>query len=73
MLTYKETKDKGLTLIGKAITGVGRSDDHETNKTLLYAILESTQELLRLEDLMIATENGDLDGQKKAMERKWIL
>lgn len=72
-MTYKDTKDKGLTLIGKAITGVGRSDDHELNKTLLYAILESTQELLRLEDLMIATDNCDFEGQKKATEKKWIL
>ena len=72
MVTYETTKAKGLNNIEKCINVLKFSEDHAANKLMLQMILESTQEMLRLEDLQICTKQNDVRGMLEAMRKEWI-
>ena len=72
MLTYEGTKEKGLKNIREAVDLVMYSNNHEVNKKLLVSILESTQEMLRLEDLQSCMKKGDIFGMHEVMKKEWI-
>lgn len=57
---YHEAKNRGITNIQKATLGLILSDDHEDNKTLLRALIETCKLMLQAEDIQIAYETGDI-------------
>lgn len=71
MLTYEKTKSRGLNNINKAVDLLKYSNNHEVNKQALLAILETTKEMLRLEDLESCIERNDFSGMHEAMRKEW--
>ena len=71
MSIYHETKNRGIMNIQKAMTGLIMSDDHEDNKTLLHAIIETCKLMLWTEDIQIAYETGDIEYLLRQQDNKY--
>lgn len=65
MTFYKRTKRDNLLKFDRLSNELWISKDHELNKEKLRSIIETAELLLRLEDMQIACENGDLEGTLK--------
>lgn len=66
MYTYEGTKASAFRNLNSAMGYLLCSNDHSKNKIMIEAIIKTAETMLWLENLMIAAEQGDLEGMKNA-------